>query len=306
MKLTTLVRFSALVMVGTLIASTPAIRLVCPSARAADQTVETLTNGSIIELQNLNLGDGVILDKIKNSKCDFDVTVAGLKQLKEANVSSAVIQAMINAKTLATPPPPVTLTPSNSTVINSDLQPPAGDVNDPNTYHDSGVWLYEEIGGTKKMTQLSTEAYDISHMNIPFGGGISGSDAVLPGIAAKTQSSLRRPVFYMYFGEGKQNNTDMMATLTPDQLPLAHLKVTDNKKKQERTVSLGSGGAFGGHQGIPMKERRSVDWSKVGTGIYKVTPQQDLDEGEYAFFYSPSQVQQGAAPRVYCFGVHSK
>jgi len=156
------------------------------------------------------------------------------------------------------------------------------------------------------MTQLSTEAYDISHMNIPFGGGISGSDAVLPGIAAKTQSSLRRPVFYMYFGEGKQNNTDMMATLTPDQLPLAHLKVTDNKKKQERTVSLGSGGAFGGHQGIPMKERRSVDWSKVGTGIYKVTPQQDLDEGEYAFFYSPSQVQQGAAPRVYCFGVHSK
>jgi hypothetical protein len=309
MKLIKIVRSSALVVVWALVASTLANYSVCPSAWAADQNAETLNNASIIELQSLNLGDGVILDKIKTSKCDFDVTLAGLKQLKEANVSSLVIQAMINAKTPMPPPPPISatsVTPTSTVADAATKQLPAGDINDPNTYHDSGVWLYEETNGAGKMTQLSTEAYDISHSFIPFGGGISGSAAVLPGVAAKTQSSSRRPVFYMYFGEGRQNNMDMMATLTPDQLPLAHLKVTDNKKKQERTVSIGSGGAFGGHEGIPMKERRSVDWSKVGPGFYKVSPQQDLDDGEYAFFYSPSQVQQGAAVRVFCFGIHLK
>jgi hypothetical protein len=309
MKLNKLVRFAALVVAVILIAGTPAIRSVCPSACAADQKAEILNNASIIELQQLDLGDGVILAKIKTSKCNFDVNPSDLKLLKEAKVSGAVIEAMIIATTPATPPPPLPVTPGTPTstvVVGEVKQLPVGDINDPNTYHDSGVWFYEEIGGAKKMTQLSTEAYDISHMFIPFGGGISGSAAVLPGVAAKTQSSSRRPIFYMYFGEGRQNNMDMMATLTPDQLPLTHLKVTDNKKKQERTVSIGSGGAFGGHDGIPMKERRSVDWSKVGPGIYKVTPQQDLDDGEYAFFYSHSQVQEGAAGRVYCFGVHLK
>jgi hypothetical protein len=212
---------------------------------------------------------------------------------------------MINAKTPGTPstinlPPPPT--PPGS----EPKQPPAGDINDPTTYHDSGVWLYEETGGVRKMTPLSTEAYDITHSFIPVGGGISSSAVVLPEAAAKIQSSTRHPVFYMYFGEGRKDNMDMMATLTPDQLSLAHFKVTNNKKKQERSISIETQGAYGGHIGIPMKERRTVDWSKVGPGIYTVTPQKDLNDGEYAFFYSHSQQQEGAAMRMFCFGVHMK
>src|ERR1700679_1638030 len=52
-----------------------------PRCSAAD---EKLTNASILELQGLNLGDGVIIEKIKASKCDFDTSIAALKQLKEA------------------------------------------------------------------------------------------------------------------------------------------------------------------------------------------------------------------------------
>src|SRR5437870_3804365 len=58
--------------------------LATPSCRAAD---EKLTNASIIELQGLGLGDGVIIEKIKSTKCDFDTSIAGLKQLKEAKIS---------------------------------------------------------------------------------------------------------------------------------------------------------------------------------------------------------------------------
>jgi hypothetical protein len=82
----------------------------CASTAAAQEArkEETLTNGSILELQKMNLGDGVIVEKIRASKCDFDVTIDGLKQLKEAKVSDAVMQAMIAAKSpapMALPPP---------------------------------------------------------------------------------------------------------------------------------------------------------------------------------------------------------
>ena len=55
-----------------------------PRGSAAE---ETLNNASVIELQGLNLGDAVIIEKIKTSKCEFDTSITGLKQLKAAKVS---------------------------------------------------------------------------------------------------------------------------------------------------------------------------------------------------------------------------
>ena len=185
-------------------------------AWAADQNVETLNNASIIELQSLNLGDAVIVDKIKTSKCDFDVTVAGLKQLEERQMCRVrVIQAMIDAKTPVTQPSSLPATPRDPDFYGCERkpkQPPVGDMNDPNTYHDSGVWLCDEVGGVKKMTQLSTETYDVLKFNGPF--GIHNSAIVISEVSAKTQTSSAKPVFYMYFGEGRKDNGDMFGTLT--------------------------------------------------------------------------------------------
>ncbi len=297
MKLNPLVRFTALVVAGMLIASTSAIRLICPSVCAADQNVEILNNASIIKLQSLNLGDEVIVDKIKTSKTDFDVTVDGIIRLKEAKVSGSVISAMINAKSQKPATHPVT-----TVTDNENKQPPVGDINDPNTYHDSGVWFYEEVGGVKKMTQLSTETYDVSQFYGPF--GIHNRAIVISEVSAKTQITSSKPVFYMYFGEGRKDNGDMFGTLTPDQVPLAHLKVINTSKKQERTISIGSGGAYGGTMGVPSKEKRAIEWSKVGLGIYRVTPRDSLASGEYAFIFSHSQMQGGVGGKLFCFGVH--
>lgn len=52
-------------------------------AQVSQAAEETLNNASIVELQKLGLGDGVLLEKIKTSKCDFDTSLGGLKQLKE-------------------------------------------------------------------------------------------------------------------------------------------------------------------------------------------------------------------------------
>src|ERR1039457_2886146 len=92
---------------------------------------EVLTNASITEMKSLGLGDDVIIGKIKTSNCKFDTSIPALKQLKDAQVSDAIIQAMLLVLTppapSAAPPPP----------------PPAGDPNDPAALHDPGVYLYQ-------------------------------------------------------------------------------------------------------------------------------------------------------------------
>ena len=58
---------------------------------------EKLTNASVVEMHKLGLGDGVVVEKIKNSACNFDVSLDALKQLKDGGISDPVIQAMIAA-----------------------------------------------------------------------------------------------------------------------------------------------------------------------------------------------------------------
>src|SRR6202030_4667852 len=69
-----------------------------------------LTNQDIIEMTNLNLSDDVIIAKIRSATgadaSKFDTSIDGLKALKAANVSDAVIKVMINP----TPPPPPVVT----------------------------------------------------------------------------------------------------------------------------------------------------------------------------------------------------
>ncbi|HJT29034.1 MAG TPA: hypothetical protein VJ784_16600 [Pyrinomonadaceae bacterium] len=59
---------------------------------------EVLTNEEVIRLTLAKLPDSVILTKIRNSTCKFDVSTDGLIKLKQAGVSDAVIQAMTEAK----------------------------------------------------------------------------------------------------------------------------------------------------------------------------------------------------------------
>lgn len=275
-----------------------------PAILADDgQKGETLNNAAIIELQGLNLGDNVIIDKIKSSKCDFDVTVAGLKQLKEAKVSDEVIRAMLAAGTPPAQPAAsagAAAAPEAGTA--APASPPAGDVNDPATMHDSGVWLCEEDGGTKKMTPLVGEPFRLWMGAGPFGGA---QRAVLTGLASKTTTAASRPVFYMYFGEAAKNDWGIMATTTPDQLPLAKLDL--KPKTEERLLVVGSVAPFAGYNsGIPKKSLETFDSEKVAPGIYKVTVSKDLPDGEYAFCLYRSEVQVGVAGRMFTFGVHSK
>lgn len=56
-----------------------------------------MTNADVVDLVGLGLSDDVVIDKIHAAKgTSFDTSVAGLKSLKAAKVSDAVIRTMIN------------------------------------------------------------------------------------------------------------------------------------------------------------------------------------------------------------------
>ncbi len=241
-------------------------------------------------MQKLNLGDGVIVDKIKTSHCEFDVTLNGLKQLKEAKLSDAVIQAMIATK-------PNTTAPATAPAVPAAAKANAaasGDMNDPNVPRNAGVWLYEEVNGQKKMTQIESEGFRTWMGAGPFGSAIR---AVVTGLNAKVRASTRRPVFYMYFGQG-----DIGGITGPSQLPLAKFDL--KPKTEERLLAIGSVAPFSGvNTGIRRQSLRVVNSEKVADGIYKVVPAEDLSSGEYGFCYILETGGMSNAGKMFCFGI---
>jgi tetratricopeptide (TPR) repeat protein len=63
--------------------------------KAKEETASTLTNANIIELSQKKLPNSIILQKIKNSKCNFDTSTDALVALTNAGVSEEVISSMI-------------------------------------------------------------------------------------------------------------------------------------------------------------------------------------------------------------------
>jgi hypothetical protein len=87
-------------------------------AAAEAAPAQGLTNDDIIKLVQLKLADAVIIAKIKSSACAFDTSVDALAKLKQAGVSDAILQAMVEAggQPMAAPPaqpaPPPVETPA--------------------------------------------------------------------------------------------------------------------------------------------------------------------------------------------------
>jgi 4-hydroxy-3-methylbut-2-en-1-yl diphosphate synthase IspG/GcpE len=56
---------------------------------------EKLTNADVILLSRSGLGKELLINKIKNSQADFDVSVTGLVELKKAGVDDVVVAVMM-------------------------------------------------------------------------------------------------------------------------------------------------------------------------------------------------------------------
>ena len=236
--------------------------LLASPAFSQDTPAKRLTNQDIIEMTSLGLSDDVIIAKIRSATgadaSKFDTSVDGLKALKAANVSDAVIKVIINPA----PPPPPVITTATPMTLDPNFPPPE-------------VGVYWKDGPTFIMI----EGAAISRMKA---GGRAGSfatdgmrsqhwDATLEGPTSKNRVKDRRPLFYIYVPDG---------TSAAD-----YLLIRLNKKGDRREFQVGSfGGLTGGKSGVKKDKEVAFTSEHVGIRTYKITLGEDLKPGEYAFF----------------------
>ncbi len=103
---------------------------------------ETMTNDEVISLTKAGLAGSIIIGKINSSATNFDMSTDALIKLKQAGVSDDVVGAMLAAKSGKS-------VGGGSTAVATN-----GDPNDPMSKHGFGVYLFQEVDGKKKMTQI--------------------------------------------------------------------------------------------------------------------------------------------------------
>lgn len=255
---------------------------------------EVLNNSSIIELQKIGLSEGTIVQKIKNSKCNFDTSIGALKQLKSANVSDAIIQAMMTAPAGSSATMNVAAAPAGEQSL------AGGDANDPMASHELGIWLFQKENGKNKMTELEPAMFNQMKTGSGWGLGWGGSmhmRVALNGPKAKMQLSERKPVFYFYFGESTLNGAT-----SPAEFTLVKAEIKKDHDVETRMLITGKVNAYSGtSMGFDPKFVIAFDFDKVAKGTYKVIPKDDLPDGEYCF--CQGSFAAGAVGKVFDFGV---
>jgi hypothetical protein len=260
---------------------------------------EVLNDASVIQLQKLNLGDDVIVQKIKSSKCNFDTSVAGLTLLKSAGVSSAVIAAVVAAPVTPVATPAPAPTPA-----------PAANPNDPASPHAPGIWVV--VGTTNNQSTLipltSETPIEISHGGYigPFGIGKIATTARLAGVNAPIELAQAKPDFYLYFNNA---TAEFAGAVAPAEITLAQFKVlgaSDKHNPNQRAVDVAEHGAYGSSYGVDRKAVRPFDITPVANDIYKITPRADLADGEYALCAGASTAAMTGQYQYFTFGIHTK
>jgi hypothetical protein len=241
------------------------------SAWAQDnaQMQKRLTNQDVISLVELGLSEDVIITKIRAASAggaggiSFDTSVEGLKALKAANVSDAIIKVMINPA----PAPASVVAVAAPMTIDPSLPPPE-------------VGVYWKDGAN--FVLIPGQAVSQSKV-----GGRAGSfltdglrnqhwDAVLDGPTSQNRVRDRRPAFYLYVPDGASAADYVLIRL--------------NKKGTHREFQVGSfGGITGGKTGVKRDKEVPLQAQHVGIRTYKITLGQDLAAGEYAFFMGTGQ-----------------
>ena len=246
------------------------VLLFCASATypAEGQDASSLrkrfTNQDVIDMAKLGLSEDVIIAKIRAASdaapdaVSFDTSVEGLKALKAANVPDAVIKVMINPA----PPPAAIVAGANPMTIDPSLPPP-----------EVGVYWRDGPKFVLVQGQTVTNAKAGGKAGSLFTYGLRNQhwDATVEGPTSKNVVRDRRPTFYLYVPDGTDSSDYSLIKL--------------NKKGDRREFQIGSfGGVTGGKSGVQREKEVPFHAEHVGIRIYKLTLDDALKPGEYAFF----------------------
>ncbi len=258
---------------------------------------EVMTNDEVITLTKAGLSPAIIIGKIRSGKSDFDLSTDSLIKLKQSGVSDDIVTAMLEAK-------------SGKSTASAAGPSMSGDPNDPMSKHGYGIYLYEDRGGERKMTQL---APNVSAQNrtggmftsgLTYGIGKVKIKSNLPGRSAALQIKDTQPVFYFYLDITTGGlNTSSGVPSTPNEFAMIRF----NQRSDNREVTIGKANAFGAKGGLSDEYVVQFNAQDMGNGVFKVTPSTPLQKGEYAFYLinsGNSNASSAVGAKFFDFGVN--
>jgi hypothetical protein len=248
---------------------------------------EVLTNASVIELVKLDLSDTIIIEKIRQSGRNFDTTVGGLKQLKTANVSDSIIREIINPQ-------------GSSEVLpgSAPLAPSAESSSDPMATHEPGIYVQTRNALSEiNPTTFSSTKTNFLGTALTYGIKKTKMRASIRGSSANTVVSSSRPVFYFYFGNSPGASSMAMSGFLAfgATSPAEFVLVKMDRKSNSREAVLMEIGVFGATTGTRDKDIVEFTFDKLKPGVFKVIPKNNLEIGEYCFYYSGTLAGYGLA-----------
>jgi hypothetical protein len=266
---------------------------------ASPAAAETLNNASVIELVKAGLGNDAIIAKIKASEGKYDLNTDDLIALKNADVPSDVIAAMIAGP------------------VKSELAPPEMSLTDvnPMTPHPSGVYLIDT--SANRLSRIDPTVSNQAKTGGIFGYALTMGIAsmsvkvAITGQTARVVTATQAPAFYFFFDASNPTTANISSSWaagsaqtvsSPSEFTL--IRLTEKQGRREARVgSLNIGGA---KSGVMDEDRIPFDYQMLREGVYKITPKQSLKAGQYGFIYALAGGGTGGAmtARIFDFGVH--
>lgn len=253
-----------------------------------------MTNEEVIMLAQAGLSPSIIIGKIRSGRSDFNLSTDSLIKLKQAGVTDDILAAMLEAK-------------SGKTVTAGT---PLADPNDPMTKHNYGIYLYEEVAGTRKMTQLrpavsaQNRTGGVFTSSITYGISKVKIKSNLPGRNAALQIADTQPVFYFYLDVTSGGlNTASGIPSDPSEFTLIRF----NQRSDNREVTIGKSNAFGAKGGLSDEYVVQFTATDLGNGVFKITPSGPLPKGEYGFYLvnsGNSNTSAAVGAKFFDFGVN--
>jgi len=255
------------------------LALGCALLFASPVAAETLTNASVISLVRAGLGDEAVIAKIKASDGKYNLSTDDLIALKNAGVPGGVIAAMLDASAKAAGSAAMSVT----------------DIN-PMTPHPSGVYFIDTRANrlARMDPTMSSQAKTGGIWGYALTAGIASMSVkvAIAGDSARV-SAASQPSFYFFFDESNPATSnlasswaagDAMTVTSPAEFTLIRLM----QKKGRREARVGSMNIAGAKTGVMDHDRILFDYDLVRPGVYKVTPKQALEPGQYGFIYALS------------------
>lgn len=286
-----------------------ALMIVANAVNLAGQgsAAETLTNRSVIAMVAAGLPEDVVVQQINGSQAKFDVSTNGLVELGRAKVPAAVIRAMV-ARANGGAGPTISASPAGGAPATGGI---AGL---PDAPTEPGIYLEHRTARGPERVPLEPTAYTagktggVIQSRLTYGIAKVSYKAVVRSPAAVITTADGKPSFLFVFPKSKDDPAagQFNTATSPNEFTL--VKFTEKGDRRELVISQGN--AFGQSSGTQDKAVVPFVFERIRTGLYRVTPKDILEVGEYGFLSSSGfqvavvgMVGAAGSPKVFDFSV---